>query len=135
MNYCACTVYYIPMIYLITGSLYLLIPLTYFTHPLILLLSGNHPSVFCIYEFVSVLLCQSICFVFQISHINEIIWSFCLLYFTSYNTLYIHSFCHKRQDFILLYSQVVLHYTYTSHLLYSLTYGWVNKDDTQAASK
>ena len=38
------------MTYFITGNLYLLIPLTYFTHPLIFLPSGNHAFVLCVCE-------------------------------------------------------------------------------------
>ena len=42
IDYIPCVVHYIPVIYFITGSLYLLIPFTYFTHLPISLPSGNH---------------------------------------------------------------------------------------------
>ena len=36
--------------------------------------SGNHQFLLCIYESISVLLCLFICFVFEILHVNEIVW-------------------------------------------------------------
>ena len=56
------------------SSLNLLISLIYFFHPFTPFSSGNHLFVLCIYYSVPVLLCVFICFVFQILHINEIIW-------------------------------------------------------------
>ena len=44
------------LIYFVTGGLYLLVSLIYFTHPYTSLPSGNHLFVLFIYEFVSVLL-------------------------------------------------------------------------------
>ena len=56
-------------IYFVTGNLYLLISLTYFTHPPPLLPSGNHLFVLCIYD--SVLFCYVcsliLCFRFHMS--------------------------------------------------------------------
>ena len=47
-------VQYIPVTYFITGSLYLLIPFTYFTHSTASCI-GNHQFVPCVYESVPVL--------------------------------------------------------------------------------
>ena len=64
-----------PMLYFISTWLFcnyqfiLLNPFTFFTRPLILFPSGNHLSVLCIYESVSVLL-VCIYFALQISHIS-----------------------------------------------------------------
>ena len=61
------------LIYFVTGSLYLLIFLTYFTHPLTPLPSDSHLFVLCICESLSVLLCLFV-LLFQIPHISEIMW-------------------------------------------------------------
>ena len=52
------------LIYSATGSLYLLISLTYFFPPQTPIPSGNHLFVLCIYNSASILLYLFICFVF-----------------------------------------------------------------------
>ena len=47
-------VLFIPVTHFVTRSLYLLISLTYFTHPSTALPFGNHLFILCIYESVSV---------------------------------------------------------------------------------
>ena len=59
------------IIYFIAASLYLLISLTYFTHPPTALPTSNHQFVLHIYESVSV--CCVYSFIFEIPHISEII--------------------------------------------------------------
>ena len=61
IDYIPYVVYYILwLIYFITGSLYLLIPFTYFAK-LSLLLPGNHLFVLCINESISVLFAHLFC--------------------------------------------------------------------------
>ena len=75
IDYILHTVHFTPMTHLFCNQkfvpfnlpqLFLLSPT-----PTRLLPSGNHLFVLCIYDCVSVLLCLSICFIFQILHIND----------------------------------------------------------------
>ena len=88
------------------------IQLTTFTHfalPLGPFPSGNHYSVLCIFESVSVFL-----YPFDLLsrfHISVILYSICLLltYITKHNILKVHSHCCRWQNFILFYVWVILH--------------------------
>ena len=63
-DYILYAVYYTPVASLFYNwGLYLLISFTYFAPASILLLSGNYPFAFCIYESVFVF-CLLVCFVF-----------------------------------------------------------------------
>lgn len=70
--YIPCAVHFIPMTHFVTGSLCLLIALTYFSYSL------THPPLWqppVLWVSMSLfLLCLFVCLVFHISHINEIIW-------------------------------------------------------------
>lgn len=61
------------LIYFIIGGLYFYIHFTYFIHSFSPFLYGNHQSVLCFYETISVLfICWLISFVSEIPHIREI---------------------------------------------------------------
>lgn len=66
-----CT-FYLCDLPIITGSLYLLIPLTYVSHPPPPIPSGDYQFVLSIYGSASVLF---LCFVFKMPHISEYIFS------------------------------------------------------------
>ena len=80
---CCLYISFLWLIYFVTGSLYLLVSLTYFTHLPTPLPTGNHLFVLCIYDFVSVLLCLFFCFLDSTYKWNHVVFVFlCLTYFT-----------------------------------------------------
>ena len=114
------------LIYFITGSLYLLISLTYFSHP-------PHPPplwqppVSSLYLWVySVLLHLFISCVFQIPHISEIIWYFSfsvwLISFSIIPTRSIHVVANGKILFFFLW--LIICCINIAHLPYPFIYQW-----------
>ena len=89
------------LIYFVTGSLYLLISLTYFTHPTNPLPSGSHLFVLWVsfVTFVHLFYFLDSTYMWKIQYLSSFVW------LTKHNILLVHPCCCKWQNFILFMTE------------------------------
>ena len=111
-------------IYFITGNLYLLVSLTYFTPYLNPLPSGDHLFVLCVYESVFGLFCLFACFSDSIYKGNHT--AFVFLWLISLSVTPFRSMLSQRERFhcFLFYSWVIFCCVWILHLLYPFVHWW-----------
>ena len=122
--YSPCCTFHICDIYLVAGSLYLLISLTYYSPLQNSLPSGNH--LFCSLYLWLCFWCLFICLVFLDSPYKWNHTVFVFLWLISLNIIPSRSIdvVANGKDFILFCGWVIFHCVHTPHLLYPFLYRW-----------